>query len=610
MLKLGNQVAEGSHLLDTARDCFHFTTKFFEPINVSATHIYHSALELCPISSIVRKLYYDRCHNITRFPRVVIGTPDSWDQTISISAKDDYKSCAWSPRGRFIAVRMREKVEIRNQLTFELLTTLQSSKYTSPALSLLAFSPDGRSLAVGFPDTIIIWDIQTGGVAKEIKCDGNVRSLVWSLDGESIAVTLYRRLSTQGVETYDVVSGAQLFMKELKQCVQSFLWAYEKSFRFLEVDDHVIEISLSEIGPGSTKTETFRVTAPHSTAIAFSPSTHHMSASSYHTLRVFDIRTSDCVLELSDWFTCSEFSPDGSLLATCSEDNLLIWKYALGGYTLFGKYPLPSYPSPSLHFSPTSSSILIRSMGVLQVRRLDDSPTTPKACHQYAAIFRSGSRIATAYESESTVTIIDLHSQTPVQVIDTGVRINGLVITGNILLVASSETVIAWLVMGEGPVDGVFGKKGASCGDRIWSTSSPFREPRRLQFRVEGQVGVIGTKEIFPFIYHTETGDILDRTHEPQHFSRPWISFYHPIDCQEYHHLRSNDLPSREPPPEDDWLISRTTTQEAGWVVDPQGRHRFWLPVEWRNPWKRENWHHDITTLFIDIGNQPVIIKF
>ena len=39
-----DQVAKDSQLLDTAQDFFHFVTKFFEPINVSATHIYHSAL--------------------------------------------------------------------------------------------------------------------------------------------------------------------------------------------------------------------------------------------------------------------------------------------------------------------------------------------------------------------------------------------------------------------------------------------------------------------------------------------------------------------------------------------------------------------------------------
>src|ERR1700679_660655 len=110
-----SQFSKDDRLLNTARDCFHFVTKFFEPINASATHIYHSALELCPTSSIVRELYYNRAGRITRLPRVVVGPPDSWDSTISISGKGDYGSCTWSPCGRFVAALMGNTAEIRNQ---------------------------------------------------------------------------------------------------------------------------------------------------------------------------------------------------------------------------------------------------------------------------------------------------------------------------------------------------------------------------------------------------------------------------------------------------------------------------------------------------------------
>jgi hypothetical protein len=112
-----NQVAEDNELLATAQDCLRFVTKFFEVINVSATHIYHSALELCPMSSIIRKLYYDRCHRITGSPRIAIGTPDSWDRTVSISSKNgDYESSTWSPCGQFVAAQTSDVVEIRNPL--------------------------------------------------------------------------------------------------------------------------------------------------------------------------------------------------------------------------------------------------------------------------------------------------------------------------------------------------------------------------------------------------------------------------------------------------------------------------------------------------------------
>ena len=601
--------------MGTAQDCLHFTTKFFEPINVSATHIYHSALELCPISSIVRKLYYDRCHGITRFPRVVIGTPDSWDPTISFSCDELYGSCTWSPCGRSIAARRHNVIEIRNPLTFELLTILQSTRDATEYRGPLTYSPDGRSIASGFPDTIIIWDIQTGGVTKQITCGGDASSLVWSLDGERIGVTLYSGLRTRSVETYDAVSGVQLVTKEFWGDPYFCLWACQESFRLVEVQPFHSTATVYEIGLGSIVIQSSHSTTP-SVAIAattFSPSTYHILLHDEHNLyRIIDIQTSDCLLELHGFVGLAEFSADGSLFATLVEDTFSVWRYTSDSYALLRNYPRGLYIS-SLYFSPTSSSILTRSLDVLQVRRLDDPPLTPVTCRQHVAISGSGTYIATARESEETVTTISLRSQAPVQVIDTGGKVDGMVITGNILLVASSETVTAWLVMGEGRVDSPFDSKGACRSDSIWSTSSPSGYPRQLHFKFGRKVGAIGTynRDIDPFIYHTGTGNVLDRTHIPQHFSCSWISFYEPMSFQDHHHLHYPNLSPRDPLPENDWPISYTAMKEVGWVMDPEGRHRFWFPVEWRKSWRRENWYYDITTLFFNNGEkQPVVIKF
>jgi WD40 repeat protein len=103
-------------------------------------------------------------------PRVLVGTPDLWDQTISIStAFPGYQDCAWSPCGRYIAAQTGNIVEIRNQLTLELLTTLHPTEGSIFLTGPLAYSPDGRSLACSSSRAIIIWDIQTGGVLKEDK---------------------------------------------------------------------------------------------------------------------------------------------------------------------------------------------------------------------------------------------------------------------------------------------------------------------------------------------------------------------------------------------------------------------------------------------------------
>jgi len=115
LMHTSNQVAKDHELLNTARDYFQFVTNFFEVINVSATHIYHSALELSPLSSTIWKFYYHQrpCPS----PRVVIGIPESWDPSMAVSTKDSYYlSSTWSPCGQFFAAVIKEAVEIRDGL--------------------------------------------------------------------------------------------------------------------------------------------------------------------------------------------------------------------------------------------------------------------------------------------------------------------------------------------------------------------------------------------------------------------------------------------------------------------------------------------------------------
>ena len=551
---------------------------------------------------------------------MVIGNPDSWDSTISFSDKDSYESCTWSPCGRFIAAQTKSVVEIRNQLTFQLLAVLKSPKNAPLLKGPLAYSPDGRSLACGFSGGIVIWDIQTGGVARSIDCHSDMRTLVWSGDGRKIAAALLSSGSISGVETYDVISGAQIFESKINSRNEwiSYHWAHENSFRAITKPTSRsgldLEMSIFEIGPTLPKIERLHVAFSPPSWIAFSPSTYRISLLGPGTLCIIDARNSQRLFEDRGNFFSLRFSSDANLLAAPQENGFRVWKYISGSYALFGEFLLPHIPFFSPHefyleFSPTSASVLSRCGNILQVWRLHEPPISPRIHHQHAAISHSGRYIATADKSQNTIIIIDVHSRAPSQFIDTGEEIEGLAITGNVLLVAFSEKVVGWLLTEEGRVAGVVGNERVSQSDSIWTVTSPLRHPKSLCFRVSGQVGLIGTHDTLPFRYHTGTGGVPDYSHQPRHFDFPWISLYKPGDYKEYHYLRHDDAPQRDTLPEDGWSVLGTTTGKAGWVMDPDGRHRFWAPVEWRRLDNR-NWHHDITTLFVGTGDQPVVIKF
>jgi WD40 repeat protein len=133
-----------THLNNTTTDCLRFVTEFFEVISQSRAHIYHSALQLAPRSSVVWKLYHKQI--ISPVARVVTGIPASWD-LCTATATTGVHCTVFSPSGQFIAVGLRDRIEIRDLNTLERVSVLKHPGDSSSSPKSLAFSPDGHLLA-------------------------------------------------------------------------------------------------------------------------------------------------------------------------------------------------------------------------------------------------------------------------------------------------------------------------------------------------------------------------------------------------------------------------------------------------------------------------------
>ena len=645
-------MAKDHQLLDTARDYFHFLTTFSELINTSATHIYHSALELSPLSSIIRKFYYyQRPHPS---PRVVTGVPDSWELKTSVSFSHSYYlSSTWSPCGQNIAAVAEEVVRVWDALSLKPLSTLQSTKGTTRFRHGLAFSPDGYSLA-GCSDTgIIIWDIQTGGVIKEIECEitGNGLELVWTLDGQSIGAISPRVLGTLTMHIYNITAGTILSSVTLQSSGKPYVWAHDKSLQIATttaLDHKGCRINIFEVDSTLVKIESFPFKS-NSNLGAFSPTTYRISVSTLEDhnhspkLLILDIQDSGVLLQETGSYGYSSFSPDASLFGAFSGDHLHIWRYTSNQYTQWREFK--QTPTP-LQFSPTSSSILSNAGSLLHVIHSDHSPATLaiESAITTNSIPRNaysphGNYIATTHRGKSTISIINLCSQnpSPSQFIDTNLDISEIVLTGNVLLVKGSDMVVAWLLTEDGVVDGILGNRRADQNDSIWSISSQNdtalqaqlsqdKNPsfwarllqrdhggeqsndKDLQFSVGDGIAALKHRNGFVFhTYHTETGEVLKQEKALLHLKRTWYHFYNPHrdDCDLYHH----NLHQHHEYSECDWPVSQNTLQE-GWVKDPEGKHRLWLHARWRVAGNNMDWLNKVTTLWLEHSSELVIIKF
>jgi len=391
----------------------------------------------------------------------------------------------------------------------------------------------------------------------------------------------------------------------------------------------VVTVEIFEVGLGLTKIEAFRIYLDQwePRIKSFSPTTYRISILVGDKLRILDVRNPEYLLEGEGRFMSHCFSSDGSLFGAYLRESLCTWKYNSGRYTPWREFPTQDMFSSGLYpleFSPTLSSIMCCSKGFLRVFHLDSPPTLvhPSRHAPIAVLSPCGTYPATAHKSERTVAITNPLSQTTSQFVDTDMEIRWLALTGNVLLVFDGEVIAAWRLAEEGLVDGVFGGRRAGRGDSIWVVSGP-----NFGFAVYGQTVIIaiapdvkrvhggGTVTIESdsdiHAYDTGTGEVLEPTQTPT----LWHSYSYPYDFQDMyvgrHYLHYHGLGWEEVPSNGNWQVSRSSLRE-GWVKDPEGKCRLWIPIEWRDL-SNSGWLPNITTLWFNslfVGYSAVIIMF
>ena len=567
-------------------------TNFFEPIKASAAHIYHSALELSPLSSIVRRSYYHQRQ--IPFPKVVLGTPDSWDQCISISGSREFYT--WSACGRFVAARTKEIVEIWDALSSELLSTLTTFTadsfltYDAFLTGQPTFSPDGRSLACTSNHSLIVWDIQTGGVAREIVYDVIYCSwLVWSLDGGTICIVGSDQ-NRPFVWVCDVASGITTFPRGLESPCTSHLWVHNNTFWIMTAKWHQgYIIDIYEVGSILTKIESFHlhvevrnkyIIQSFSPTYRISTSCHGRHETHHHIL---DIQNSEYLLKEVGEFNSQCFSSDGNLFAASSGKTIHIWTYTSVCYTQWKEISIQE-PQISLLFSPTSSSLLSNSSRGLRVWHLDGPLTSAYPDHHQTIIALShcGTYMATSHWCNNTVTTTHLPPQTPPCLIDTEMYVIGLALTSNVLLVLDHEMITAWLLTEEGVVGGVSIGGRAGRSNSIFTVPLLSQAPRTLEFYVGGQIVIIKKEGTDICAYHTKTGEVFKPTQV-----LPLYSFHSLGVIWNGEHLSSHTVDNK-----DNQLVSQPALQ-GGWVKVPKGKCRLWIPIEWRELWGDPRWLSD-----------------
>ena len=459
-----------SPTLDLVNDCFHFVVTFFEVVDTSAPHIYHSALLLSPRTSIVREIYEQYTQPSSR---VVQGLPTSWDSFVVTRRYQSWgdAAIAWSPCNKFVALTLfgSREIEILDATTLGRIKTLTAPPAPTRWLS---FSPDSH-LLTGFSNDLGLtsWDLQTGGPVGTIRPEPGTMeqrsfSSTYSADGKIVAVAYgayagFRTNST--ISTYNLVSGSRIYSYQaLGGHIVGSIWTHGERLRFATVNPGRITIWEAVFTSEHTLSEVETLPAPdnvnHSAEYLFLPTPPRLAFDFNRIVRVWDARDSKLLLDFqivsSDWHRRKAFvfSHNGQFFACRTNgETFCVWKESPSGYTLYRVLTFKMLGSITASFSPNGESFIVQHYATIQLWHTRDPiprlSSQSGRCTNFTLGFSpDGALAAVARFHEDTVTILDLASGRIRLTIDTGMEILWVGMAGDTVVVIGKQKIVTWKV--------------------------------------------------------------------------------------------------------------------------------------------------------------------
>ncbi|KAK4083498.1 uncharacterized protein Triagg1_1160 [Trichoderma aggressivum f. europaeum] len=281
-------------------DVFRFVLAHKVGIELAPLQVYSSALIFSPSSSIIRQMYEE-----TEVPKWIITKPEmpvEWTALVQ-SLEGKKSTCfdlAFSPDGALIASASAfGKVSTWDLETGTRLHTLECSS----DFRLLAFSPNGKLLAMGSSNLVKIYDLSalTWLHGCSFGINASVHSLAFSLDSTRLAASYGDKHREYIIRTWDL--GTRMQLKTHNLGIGTCL---------LKIDqlDHLWDLN-------------FSVT-----------STRVMTMSGLAHVGIWDYATGECLQQFKLYPSCeaSALSPDG-MSATVSMflSDIEIWDVSNDG---------------------------------------------------------------------------------------------------------------------------------------------------------------------------------------------------------------------------------------------------------------------------------------
>jgi WD40 repeat protein len=335
-------------LIEAILDGERFILHFFDTIlSVSAFHIY-DAVTLAPNNSIIRQFYQQKSS------RSWNASNDSWDACVRKVVIKHGKCVVFSHNGDLVAAcggdETTQLLVVIEAATGIILITLKGHE---SAVDCAMFSPDDSLLVSGSKDrTVRLWDIQTGGLIRTLRMDGEIRSVGFSHDGAMFACNF-------GIWDGALAEPLHRFDRE----ANSLAWSPTKAEVVLGYwHEDCIEIL-------DASNWTYRELLPaHENPIrslAYSRDGTKIASGSYGEVIIHDAETGDALRNFSTGDVKSVcFSRDRDKIVIANRNTMIIGDLANPAYV--AKFKRPN-PTNSVSISPDGDYIALGAVDELSI---------------------------------------------------------------------------------------------------------------------------------------------------------------------------------------------------------------------------------------------------
>ena len=279
--------------------------------------------------------HVERVNSVCYSPDGAYLASSSWDRTIKIwkvdtgecikiiSKNDVATSLSYSPNGTHLASSLFDgDIKIWEVSSGDCIKTFGG--HTDSVYSV-AYSPDGKYLAVNSFGGMKLWNVATGGYVKKIIGQYNV---AYSPDGKYIASSSYLYV----INLSEVATGECI--KKLKGHTDAIgFLVYSPDGKYIASGSQDKTVKLWEVSSGEC-IKTLEGHVERVNSVCYSPDGKYVaSGSKDKTVKLWEVVNGRCIKTLteSDYVNSVVYSPDGKYIASGSLDHTIkLWKVATG----------------------------------------------------------------------------------------------------------------------------------------------------------------------------------------------------------------------------------------------------------------------------------------